>query len=70
METSVAGEQERRFYELYAWVIMPNHVHLPILPKVGVPVIMRWMKGSTARRANTACSTISTFAVLPSPGQG
>jgi type I restriction enzyme R subunit/putative DNA methylase len=31
---------------------MPNHVHLPILPKVAVPAIMRWLKGSTARRAN------------------
>jgi type I restriction enzyme R subunit/putative DNA methylase len=31
---------------------MPNHAHLLILPKVPVPVIMRWLKGSTARRAN------------------
>src|SRR5580658_5222660 len=27
-ETIVAGESERGFYELYAWAIMPNHVHL------------------------------------------
>jgi hypothetical protein len=39
METVVAGEQERQFYELRAGVAMPHHVHLPILPKVGVPVI-------------------------------
>src|ERR1039457_6828064 len=31
---------------------MPNHVHLLILPKVAVPEITRWLKGSTARRAN------------------
>jgi putative transposase len=31
---------------------MPNHVHLLILPKVPVPVLMRWLKGSTARSAN------------------
>jgi REP element-mobilizing transposase RayT len=31
---------------------MPNHVDLLILPKAPVPVIMRWLKGSTARRAN------------------
>ncbi len=31
---------------------MPNHVHLLIVPKVEVPVLMRWLKGSTARRAN------------------
>jgi REP element-mobilizing transposase RayT len=52
VETMLTGEQERRFYELRAGVVMPNHVHLAILPKVEVPVIMRWLKGSTARRAN------------------
>jgi len=52
VETILAGEQERLFYELHAWVVMPNHVHLPIIPKVAVPVITRWLKGSTARRAN------------------
>jgi type I restriction enzyme R subunit/putative DNA methylase len=31
---------------------MPNHVHLLILPKVLVAVLMRWLKGSTARGAN------------------
>ena len=31
---------------------MPNHVHLLILPKVAVSGITRWLKGSTARRAN------------------
>jgi hypothetical protein len=51
-ETIQAGQRERPFYELAAWVLMPNHVHLLILPKVPVPVITRWLKGSTARRAN------------------
>ena len=46
------GEGERHFYELDAWVVMPNHVHLLILPKVPVAVLMRWLKGSTARSAN------------------
>ena len=46
------GEHERHFYELAAWAIMPNHVHLLVLPKVPVRVRMRWLKGSTARRAN------------------
>jgi REP element-mobilizing transposase RayT len=30
--------KERLFYELHAWVVMPNHVHLLILPKVAIPV--------------------------------
>lgn len=46
------GAKGRGFYELYAWVIMPNHVHLLILPLVAMPVITRWLKGSTAREAN------------------
>jgi len=48
----VAGEAERCFYGLCAWVVMPNHVHLLILPQVPVPRLMRWLKGSTARSAN------------------
>jgi len=51
-EAMVAGERERAFYELLAWVVMPNHVHLLILPKVAVSCITRWLKGSTPRRAN------------------
>jgi putative transposase len=46
------GDEERKFYSLFAWTIMPNHVHLLIRPKVPVPVLMRWLKGSTARKAN------------------
>jgi putative transposase len=46
------GQDERQFYELCAWVVMPNHVHLLILPTVAVAASMRWLKGSTARRAN------------------
>lgn len=46
------GESERSFYELLSWVVMPNHVHLLILPQVSVAVLMRWLKGSTARSAN------------------
>jgi REP element-mobilizing transposase RayT len=46
------GDQERGFYQLYAWAVMPNHVHLLIVPHFPVPVLMRWLKGSTARAAN------------------
>ena len=27
------GKHERRFYEMAAWAVMPNHVHVLILPK-------------------------------------
>ena len=51
-ESIQSGENQRRFYELRAWVVMPNHVHLLILPQVAVPAITRWLKAWTARRAN------------------
>ena len=40
------GQHEKQFYELYAWVVMPNHVHLLILPIIGMAVLMRWLKES------------------------
>ena len=48
----LVGECERHYYQLQAWVVMPNHVHLLILPLVATPALMRWLKGSTARGAN------------------
>jgi putative DNA methylase len=39
-------------YDLHAWVIMPNHVHLLITPRIPVPTLMQKLKGSTARAAN------------------
>jgi REP element-mobilizing transposase RayT len=50
--TILVGALSRRFYDLLAWVVMPNHVHLLIDPLVDVPVLMRWIKGSSAREAN------------------
>ncbi|HEX7359771.1 MAG TPA: transposase [Bryobacteraceae bacterium] len=52
VQTLVAGEIERGFYQLRAYVVMPNHVHAVLLPKMPLPAITRWLKGSTARRAN------------------
>ncbi len=39
-------------YLLHAWVIMPNHVHLLITPRVEVPHLLQKLKGTTARQAN------------------
>ena len=46
------AELQKGFYELQAWVLMPNHVHLLILPQVALPQITHWIKGRTARGAN------------------
>lgn len=45
------GEQSG-LYQLEAWVIMPNHVHLVIEPRESLANIMRRLKATTARRAN------------------
>jgi REP element-mobilizing transposase RayT len=39
-------------YELVAWSIMPNHLHVVILPKEPLSKIMGWLKKATAYRAN------------------
>jgi len=49
---SIQIGESRSCYELDAWVVMPNHVHLSILPRVPVPAILRWLKSWTARQAN------------------
>jgi REP element-mobilizing transposase RayT len=44
------GSQSK--YELYAWVVMSNHVHIVIRPNSPLPGIMKWLKAATASRAN------------------
>ena len=51
-ETLLYGESGRHFYQLRAWVILPNHMHVVLRPKTSLPVITRWLKGSSARKAN------------------
>jgi putative transposase len=46
------GENPLGLYTLYAWVIMPNHVHVVFQPKAALPDIMRWLKGRSGRVAN------------------
>jgi REP element-mobilizing transposase RayT len=46
------GETSRNLYLLHAWVIMPNHVHVILEPRLALPAIMRWLKGRTGRKAN------------------
>jgi putative DNA methylase len=46
--------REQRHYELHAWVVMPNHVHLLITPLVEVSRVMQSLKRFTARECNKA----------------
>jgi Transposase IS200 like len=48
----IYGGTARDLYDLFAWRIVPNHVHVVWQPHVAVPKILQWLKGRTARRAN------------------
>ena len=45
-------EETLKHYQLHAYVVMPNHVHLLITPLAPVSKIMHWLKKGTAREGN------------------
>lgn len=45
------GSETKRWYDLHAFVIMPNHMHLIWTPRIPMPRILRWFKGTTFYRA-------------------
>ena len=53
------GEKELHYFALHAFVILPNHVHLLITPRIELPRIMNGLKGSTAHEANIILNRIS-----------
>jgi REP-associated tyrosine transposase len=50
------GDSVLSYFILHAFVVMPNHVHLLITPKVPIPRIMNGIKGAAARQANAILS--------------
>jgi REP element-mobilizing transposase RayT len=48
----VHGVNVTRRYELHAFAVMPNHVHLLLTPNVASPEWLGPLKGFTAHRAN------------------
>jgi REP element-mobilizing transposase RayT len=48
-------------YVLREYVVMPNHVHLLISPKIDVPRITQGIKGATARFANLQLGRTGEF---------
>ena len=48
----VRGEKALAQYVLHAYVVMPNHVHLLITPRLPLSRILRGIKGVSARDAN------------------
>ena len=53
VEALLHRERVRRSYDLLAWVVMPNHVHIVVKPIRSLPEIMRWLKAATVNRANS-----------------
>ena len=53
VELILKGEKDLGYFSLYAFVVMPNHVHLLMKPKIELRRIMNGVKGSTAHAANT-----------------
>ncbi len=45
------GADVRHSFNLGAWVVMPNHVHIVIQPHESLPEMIRWLKTATATRA-------------------
>ena len=39
-------------YCLHTWVVMPNHVHLLLTPHIEPSIVLRRLKGASAREAN------------------
>jgi len=52
VEAILDGRDRLDHYNLHAFVVMANHVHLLITPKAPVPKLTQRLKGTTARRAN------------------
>lgn len=48
-------------YSLHAFVVMANHVHLLISPRIPLPRVMRSLKGITAKRANVMLARNGSF---------
>jgi hypothetical protein len=46
------GQDCMKYYELHAWVVMANHVHLLLTPFVEMTKITHSLKRFTAREAN------------------
>lgn len=55
------GQEALRQYELHAWVVMANHVHLLITPDKELATITHSLKRFTAREANRVLGVTGPF---------
>ena len=52
VDTIRRGDSTLGYFALHAFVVMPNHVHLLITPKISIPRITHGIKGATSHHAN------------------
>ena len=58
--SEIANVAANGLCSVHAWVVMPNHVHLLIEPRVPMREITRTIKGRTARSANLVLGRTGT----------
>jgi len=56
IDTLLLAAQDWGLYELHAWVVMSNHVHVLLTPHKAVEDVTRSVKKTSARRANLILS--------------
>src|SRR2546429_158789 len=56
-------------YQLHAFVVMPNHVHLLATPAVALPKLTKSLKGITARRANAMLAYVAHAFAVRAPAE-
>jgi REP element-mobilizing transposase RayT len=61
VEALFYAERDLRHYDLYAWVVMSNHVHILVQPLVEPAVFLKCVKGFAARQANRVLDRTGPF---------
>ena len=56
MVAALKRGHERESYDLRAFVVMANHVHVLLRPNQAANRVLQWLKGTTAREANQILS--------------
>ena len=60
IEALLAGEK-KNFYQLGFWVVMPNHVHILLMPRVSLTWIVSGIKVASATGANRILGRTGKF---------
>jgi putative transposase len=55
------GTDVRGWYQVFAYVLMPNHMHVLVEPYIELPRITQWLKGRTARVCNRVLGRTGAF---------